>query len=269
MFGKSLRSMVRGCVEKAKEEKPSTPKGQDMKKSTIKKLTEAPVAQHRIELAKKPVQSKVAEHKMPAIKTNSIRNASTAFLPIPSPNGPRKIRFVSKEQQEKVSPSPRRLRDAEIRSSSPFSLSARRLNTNASILKEASQPNSTKQKPRISFGSNQKSKALTIILKKKQPVDWLQITDAQTDLSPLYDSKYEEFEIKHVLGKGAYATTYLAVHSTTKIGVALKIYTYGDKHILREDILSEVSILRRVQHACIVKIFSCFEKVNKSILVLE
>lgn len=87
--------------------------------------------------------------------------------------------------------------------------------------------------------------------------------------SIMKESSLEDFSMQHLLGKGAYASTYLGIHTSTNLGVAMKVYIYNDKNTLRESIESEVSILMKLNHPNVVKLYAAFDKPNKSILVLE
>ena len=79
----------------------------------------------------------------------------------------------------------------------------------------------------------------------------------------------EEFQQHHLLGQGAYASTYFGLHSPTNLGVALKIYIFNEKNHLKEAIEGEVRILKKISHPNIVKLFQYFAPANKCILVLE
>jgi serine/threonine protein kinase len=79
----------------------------------------------------------------------------------------------------------------------------------------------------------------------------------------------DDFRMENLLGKGAYASTYFGTHITTGLGVAMKVYTFNEKNHLKDAIDSEVKILKKLNHPNIVKLFQCFEKEKKTVLVLE
>lgn len=83
------------------------------------------------------------------------------------------------------------------------------------------------------------------------------------------DALFEDFSQGQLLGKGAYASTYLGIHSSTNLGVAMKIYVYNDKNHLRSSIESEVCLLKKLDHPNIVKLYQAYDQPNKSILILE
>ena len=79
----------------------------------------------------------------------------------------------------------------------------------------------------------------------------------------------DDFRMENLLGKGAYASTYLGIHTPTGLGVAMKVYVFNEKNHLKEAIESEVRILKKLNHPNIVKLYQCFEKEKKTVLVLE
>lgn len=85
----------------------------------------------------------------------------------------------------------------------------------------------------------------------------------------LTDARFEDFSQQSLLGKGAYASTYLGVHNQTGLGVAIKLYQFSEKNVLKDSIDSEVKILKKLSHANIVRLYQHYELSKKSILVLE
>jgi Protein kinase domain len=85
----------------------------------------------------------------------------------------------------------------------------------------------------------------------------------------LVSSKIDDFEIIQPLGKGAYATTSLAVHKDTQIAVALKTYVYGDTNMLKSAVDSECDILASMSHTNIIQYYGRFDRLGQTILILE
>jgi hypothetical protein len=85
----------------------------------------------------------------------------------------------------------------------------------------------------------------------------------------LSNATIEDFSVQHLLGKGAYASTFFGQHLATGVGVALKVYTYSEKNLLRDSIDSEVRILRRLNHPNVVRLYHHCEQPGKAVLVLE
>lgn len=79
----------------------------------------------------------------------------------------------------------------------------------------------------------------------------------------------EAFTMQHLLGKGAYASTYFGVHVESNLGVAMKVYTYSEKNLLKTSIDSEISILKKLDHPNIVRLFHHCERPGKTVLILE
>ena len=53
------------------------------------------------------------------------------------------------------------------------------------------------------------------------------------------------------------------------LGVALKMYTYGETNLLKDAIESEYNILTKIRHPRVVQMFGRIEKPGKTILILE
>jgi hypothetical protein len=87
--------------------------------------------------------------------------------------------------------------------------------------------------------------------------------------SAVTSASIDDFSVQHLLGKGAYASTFFGQHITAGVGVALKVYTYSEKNLLKDSIDSEVRILRRLNHPNVVRLYHYCEQPGKSVLVLE
>lgn len=103
----------------------------------------------------------------------------------------------------------------------------------------------------------------------KEPKKYLQPSEVPELDQLMKASTQDDFLMQHLLGKGAYASTYFGVHTGTKVAVAMKVYVYNEKNTLKNSIESEVSILSKLSHPNVVKLYHAFEVPNKSILVLE
>lgn len=85
----------------------------------------------------------------------------------------------------------------------------------------------------------------------------------------LTNAKFEDFSQQSLLGKGAYASTYLGIHNDTGLGVAIKLYQFSEKNVLKDNIASEIAILKKLSHSNIVRLYQHYEMSRKCILVLE
>lgn len=93
-----------------------------------------------------------------------------------------------------------------------------------------------------------------------------EVEDLETRLE---GAPLEAFTMQHLLGKGAYASTYFGVHLATNLGLAMKVYTYSEKNLLKSSIDSEINILKKISHPNIVRLFHHCEKPGKTVLCLE
>lgn len=113
------------------------------------------------------------------------------------------------------------------------------------------------------------SKQQTVKEKKEETRGYLLPSEIPDLESKLEGSPIEAFNQEYLLGKGAYASTYFGVHKETNLGVAMKVYTYSEKNLLKSSIDSETRILKKLNHPNIVKLFHYWEKPGKSVLFLE
>lgn len=107
----------------------------------------------------------------------------------------------------------------------------------------------------------------TIALKRKDRR--LGAMDVEGAEESLKASKFEEFAVGNLIGQGAYATSYSAYHNPTGVSVAFKVYTFGEKPVLKNAIDTEERLLRKIHHPNIVRLYSRFDRQNKTYFVLE
>lgn len=105
--------------------------------------------------------------------------------------------------------------------------------------------------------------------KKEENRGYLIASEIDDIEGKLDGAQMEAFSQEHLLGKGAYASTYFGVHKESSLGVAMKIYTYSEKNLLKSSIDSEIAILKKLNHPNIVKLFHYCEKPGKAVLFLE
>jgi hypothetical protein len=105
--------------------------------------------------------------------------------------------------------------------------------------------------------------------KQKEPQKQASMVPEEELDDVLSKSTLEDYLMMNLLGKGAYASTFLAQHKATGASVAMKIYTYNDKNHLKESIESEIKILGKVVHPNVVKMHQWFDRPNKTIICLE
>ena len=97
----------------------------------------------------------------------------------------------------------------------------------------------------------------------------LGVQDVEGAEESLRTSKFEEFVVGSLIGQGAYATSYSAYHNPTGVSVAFKVYTFGEKPVLKNAIDMEERLLRKLQHPNIVRLYTRFDRQNKTYFVLE
>lgn len=85
----------------------------------------------------------------------------------------------------------------------------------------------------------------------------------------LSNAHLDDFEVVQPLGKGAYATTSLAIHKATQIAVALKTYVYGETNLMKSAVDSECDILADLNHRNVVQYYGRLDKPGQTILILE
>ena len=91
---------------------------------------------------------------------------------------------------------------------------------------------------------------------------------AASDSDP--DIQIGEFVRGKEIGKGSFATVYLASHRKKKSYAAVKVVTQGKlTKKLKENLESEIRILKGLQHPHIVALFSCVETPAYIYLVME
>jgi len=103
------------------------------------------------------------------------------------------------------------------------------------------------------------------------------LVDMQRQLSnPIDSDEYPDYEIESLIGRGAYAKVYRAIHKPTKTRVAIKHqFDIFDDIITAKRILREVCILKEMKHQSIVKLYDVFipkeskESYNSICLVFE
>ena len=88
-------------------------------------------------------------------------------------------------------------------------------------------------------------------------------------LSP--KSQLEDYEVTRQVGSGAMAVVKLATHKNSRCRVAMKMYEktrLNEPHKMKA-VQNEISILRRLKHTNVVKIFDVIEDKRHIILVME
>lgn len=103
---------------------------------------------------------------------------------------------------------------------------------------------------------------------KKKPTR-LRVDEVPGTAEALKVSKFEDFVIGDLIGQGAYATSYFAYHNPSGVTVAFKVYTFGEKPVLKNAIDTEERLLRKLEHPNIVRLFARFDRPNKTYFVLE
>jgi serine/threonine protein kinase len=84
------------------------------------------------------------------------------------------------------------------------------------------------------------------------------------------DELKQDYKIKEIIGKGAYASVRLAVHRETKMNVAIKIM--NKKRMEEEDLVgleNEVQFLSEIDHPNVVQLLDLHEDKDNFCLVLE
>lgn len=141
--------------------------------------------------------------------------------------------------------------------------------TTFNITKEAT---TTKQASSPSSNPMKLAQTLTVPVRQnpsKESRSYLLPSEVPDWQGCLGNATIEDFSVQHLLGKGAYASTFFGQHISTGVGVALKVYTYSEKNLLRDSIDSEVRILKRLNHPNVVRLYHHCEQPGKAVLVLE
>ena len=83
--------------------------------------------------------------------------------------------------------------------------------------------------------------------------------------------KIAEYEMKKILGKGAYAVVKLAEHKKTKRKVAIKIYPKFKLNDAqkKKTVKSEIKSMEKLDHPYICKLYDHFESSKEIYLVQE
>lgn len=68
---------------------------------------------------------------------------------------------------------------------------------------------------------------------------------------------------------GAFATVVLATDNNTKVKYAMKVIEKAKAKGLESQIIKEITILKRIQHPNIVRLFECFETKDKIYMQME
>lgn len=81
---------------------------------------------------------------------------------------------------------------------------------------------------------------------------------------------FEDYEIKHIIGKGATAVVKLATHKTKKTNIVFKIYEKSQLGKSQMSALrSEISIMKKLDHPHIIKLYDVIEDNEKIMLAME
>jgi cyclin-dependent kinase-like len=79
-----------------------------------------------------------------------------------------------------------------------------------------------------------------------------------------------KYEIKGIVGEGAYGIVYKAICKETGEAVAIKKFKESDDdEIVKKTTLREVKMLRNLKQENIVTLIECFKKSNRLYLVFE
>ena len=83
--------------------------------------------------------------------------------------------------------------------------------------------------------------------------------------------KFEDYEITHIIGKGATAVVKLGTHITKKTNVVFKIYEKSqlNSNHRMSALRNEISIMKRIDHPNIVKLYDVIEDDKTIMLALE
>mmetsp|Transcript_10785 Transcript_10785/g.10685 ORF Transcript_10785/g.10685 Transcript_10785/m.10685 type:complete len:144 (-) Transcript_10785:264-695(-) len=81
---------------------------------------------------------------------------------------------------------------------------------------------------------------------------------------------YDDYEITHVIGKGATAVVKLATHKEKKTNIVFKIYEksqLGNSQM--KALRTEISIMKKLDHPNIIKLYDVIEDDEKIMLAME
>jgi serine/threonine protein kinase len=81
------------------------------------------------------------------------------------------------------------------------------------------------------------------------------------------ENSYDQWEMAHALGEGAYGEVRLAINSKTQESRAIKIISLNllnDKTILQKEVL----IHKTLNHENIIKFFSSYEEIDKFYIIM-
>ena len=90
--------------------------------------------------------------------------------------------------------------------------------------------------------------------------------------SPIKDRQIGDYLIKESIGNGGFAKVYLGIHISTKEKVAIKIIDKEEifyEEINKKRLLIEISILKKVRHKNIIKLYEIMETPQTIYLVME
>ena len=93
-----------------------------------------------------------------------------------------------------------------------------------------------------------------------------------TDSSPIKERQIGDYLIQEVLGDGGFAKVYLGMHIPTKERVAIKVIDKEELFSEEENkkrLLLEISILKKVRHKNIIKLYEIMETPQTIYLVME
>ena len=90
--------------------------------------------------------------------------------------------------------------------------------------------------------------------------------------SPIYtivSKAHLVFQFGEKLGSGTFATVVLVTENATKKKYAMKIIDKSKSRGMEDQIIKEITILKRIQHPNIIRLYECFETKDKIYMQME
>lgn len=93
--------------------------------------------------------------------------------------------------------------------------------------------------------------------------------DCMRTLFPFFLLIFLVFTFGSELGSGAFATVYKVTEIATKKVYAMKVIDKSKSKGMEGQIVKEITILKKIQHPNIIRLFECFETREKIYMQME